>query len=205
MATCKVGFLSRPMDLTLPRRQKTAVVETAETPKTEPTQQMTEASAEKAAPATTRTKGTPVSLAEIKAKMTEMEGQPLDAVAKACGFYTEITDNATGATEVRVTNTDQLEFLKASLEAQAGVKLASPARPYRRTNRSPVVKIGKTGNIVVGGRHTSIAGFPFGEDVDSYVRIEASPGQIIITAGVKEASEQVESDLDVEEESDLDL
>lgn len=193
------------MDLTLPRRQK-AVVETAEIPETESTEQMTEALAEKAAPATTRTKGTPLSLAEIKQTMADMEGQALDAVAKACGFYTEITDNATGAVEIRVTNADQLEFLKASLEAQAGVKLASPSRPYRRTNRSPVVKIGKTGNIVVGGRHTAIAGFPFGEDVDSYVKIEAAPGQIIITAGVKEAVEQAEVELDDDDdEADLDL
>lgn len=137
--------------------------------------------------------------------MADMEGSPIDAVAKACGFYTEITDNTTGAVEIRVTQADQMEFLKASLEAQTGVKLAAPARPYRRTNRSPVVKIGKTGNIVVGGRHTTIAGFPFGEDVDSYVKIEASPGQIVITAGVKEASEQAEVDLDGDDESDLDL
>lgn len=158
--------------------------------------------------ATTRVKGTPLSLPEIKQKMAEMEGSPIDAVAKACGFYTEVTDNATGAVEIRVTTADQMEFLKASLEAQSGVKLAAPARPYRRTNRSPVVKIGKTGNIVVGGRHTAIAGFPFGEDVDSYVKIEASQGQIIITAGVKETGGQTEADLDLDgdaEESDLDL
>jgi hypothetical protein len=191
----------------LPRR-KDAVVETVETTITDTpsTEQMSEAPAEKTA-ATTRTKGTPLPLDQIKATMAEMEGSPIDAVAKACGFYTEITDNATGAVEIRVTQTDQLEFLKASLEAQAGVKLAAPARPYRRTNRSPVVKIGKTGNIVVGGRHTSIAGFPFGEDVDSYVKIEATAGQIIITAGVKEVAEQAEVELDFEdedEEADLD-
>lgn len=177
-------------------------------PDTSTTEQMSEAPAatEKA---TTRVKGTPLPADQIKAKMTEMEGQPLDAVAKACGFYTEITDNATGAVEIRVTQTDQLDFMKASFEATNGVKFAPPARPYRRTNRSPVVKIGKTGNIVVGGRHTSIAGFPFGDDVDSYVKIEAAPGQIIITAGVKEVAEQAEVDLDIDveddDEADLDL
>jgi hypothetical protein len=191
----------------LPRR-KAAVEETVETPTpdTTTTQQMSEAPAEK--PAVTRTKGTPIPLEQIAQKMTEMEGQPIDAVAKECGFYTEITDTATGAVEIRVTQADQLEFMKATLEAKTGVKMAAPVRPYRRTNRSPVVKIGKTGNIVVGGRHTSIAGFPFGEDVDSYVKIEASAGQIVITAGVKEVSEQVDADLDLEEdldgESDLD-
>lgn len=190
----------------MPRR-KAATEEVVETPvpDTSTTEQMSEAPAA-AEKATTRVKGTPLPLDQIKATMTEMEGQPIDAVAKACGFYTEITDNATGAVDIRVTQTDQLEFLKASLEAQAGVKLAAPARPYRRTNRSPVVKIGKTGNIVVGGRHTSIAGFPFGEDVDSYVKIEATPGQIVITAGVKEVAEQVEVELDADDdEADLDL
>lgn len=193
----------------MPRR-KAATEEVVETPvpDTSTTEQMSEAPAatEKA---TTRVKGTPLPADQIKAKMTEMEGQPLDAVAKACGFYTEITDNATGAVEIRVTQTDQLDFMKASFEATNGVKFAPPARPYRRTNRSPVVKIGKTGNIVVGGRHTSIAGFPFGDDVDSYVKIEAAPGQIIITAGVKEVAEQAEVDLDIDveddDEADLDL
>lgn len=189
---------------TLPRRKATVEDTTETLTDTTSAEQMSEAPAE-TPKATTRSKGTPLSLPEIKQTMADMEGSPIDAVAKACGFYTEITDNATGAVEIRVTQTDQMEFLKASLEAQTGVKLAAPARPYRRTNRSPVVKIGKTGNIVVGGRHTTIAGFPFGEDVDSYVKIEASPGQIVITAGVKEASEQVEVDLDGDDESDLDL
>lgn len=200
-----VGFLGRPKEPTLPRR-KAAEVETAENPITDSPspEQMSEAPAEKTA-ATTRTKGTPLPLDQIKATMTQMEGQPLDAVAKACGFYTEITDNATGAVEVRVTAADSQAFLTASLEALSGVKLAAPVRSHRRTNRSPVVKIGKTGNIVVGGRHTSIAGFPFGEEVDSYVKIEATPGQIVITAGVKEVAEQVEVDLDVEEDDEAEL
>ena len=192
----------------MPRR-KAAAEELAEAPisDTSTTEQMSEAPAaiEKAV---TRVKGTPLPPEQIREKMTEMEGQPLDLVAKECGFYTEITDNATGSVEIRVTSADQLEFLKASFEAKNGVKFAAPARPYRRTNRSPVVKIGKTGNIVVGGRHTSIAGFPFGEDVDSYVKIEASAGQIVITAGVKEVAEQAEVDLDVDgddDEADLDL
>lgn len=189
----------------MPRR-KAATEEVVETliSDTSTTEQMTEAPAEKTA-ATTRVKGTPLPLDQIKATMTQMEGQPIDAVAKACGFFTEITDNATGAVEIRVTAADSQAFLTASLEAISGVKLAAPARSHRRTNRSPVVKIGKTGNIVVGGRHTSIAGFPFGEDVDSYVKIEATPGQIVITAGVKEVAEQVEVDLDLEDEEEADL
>lgn len=166
---------------------------------------MTETTTEKA-PATSRKKGTPVSAAEIKRIMSEMEGSTIDAIAKACGYYTEITNNATGEVEIRVTRADQDEWMRASLEAQSGVKLAPPVRPYRRTNRSPVVKIGKTGNIVVGGRHTSIAGFPFGEDVDSYVKIEAEQGRIVITAGVKEVEESDELDgIDDIDQSELDV
>ena len=196
--------MGRPNERTVPRR-KPAEVETAETPITDSpsSEQMSEAPAEKTA-ATTRTKGTPLPLDQIKATMTQMEGQPLDAVAKACGFYTEITDNVTGAVEVRVTAADSQAFLTASLEALSGVKLGAPVRSHRRTNRSPVVKIGKTGNIVVGGRHTSIAGFPFGEDVDSYVKIEAAPGQITITAGVKEVAEQAEVEFDTEDDDEAD-
>jgi hypothetical protein len=197
--------LGRQNERTVPRR-KPADTETAETPITDSPipEQMSEAPAEKTV-TTTRAKGTPLPLDQIKATMAQMEGQPIDAVAKACGFYTEITDNATGAVEIRVTAADSNAFLTASLEALSGVKLAAPVRSHRRTNRSPVVKIGKTGNIVVGGRHTSIAGFPFGEDVDSYVKIEAAPGQIIITAGVKEVTEQTEVDLNAEEDDEAEL
>lgn len=190
----------------MPRR-KAVVDQAAETTSTATTAQMSEVETEGKQPQTSRKKGTPLSPEQIKVKMAEMEGRPIDEVAKACGFYTEITDNATGAVDVRVTQTDQLEFLKASLEAQSGVKLAAAARPYRRTNRSPVVKIGKTGNIVVGGRHTAIAEFPFGENVDSYVKIEAEKGRIVITAGEKEVADQGDiDDIDAEEENDdLDL
>lgn len=159
------------------------------------------------APETKRVKGTPLPLDQIKLKMAQMEGQTLDVVARACGFYTEITNVATGEVEIRVTSKDELEFMKSSLEAQSGIRLARPARPYRRTNRSPVIKIGKNGNIVVGGRHTTIAGFPFGDDVDSRVYVESEPGRITITALSKDNFEQSdfdEADLDAAELDDLD-
>lgn len=190
-----------PTDTNLPRR-KAAAEEVAETTTTGQTSQMTEATTETKTAATSRKKGTPLPGNEIKAKMVEMTGQPIDLIAKACGFYTEITNNATGEVEIRVTEKDQNEFLRVSFEVQAGIKLAAPARPYRRTNRSPVVKIGKIGNIVVGGRHTSIAGFAFGEDVDSYVNIDAEPGKITITAGEKNTASQ--GDLDIDSDGDID-
>ena len=190
----------------MPRR-KAAVEEAAETTTTEQSITMTEVATETKIPATSRKKGTPLPYDQIKAKIAEMEGSAIDEVAKACGFYTEITDNATGDVEIRVTTADQNEFLRVSLEAQSGIRLAAPVRSYRRSNRSPVVKIGKTGNIVVGGRHTAIAGFPFGEDIDSYVKIEAEAGKITITIGEKDTSTQEDLDIDsaVGDELDGDL
>jgi hypothetical protein len=157
------------------------------------------------APETKRSKGKPLPLDQIKIKMAEMEGQAYDAVARACGFYTEVTNVATGEVEVRVTTKDELEFMKASLEAQSGIRLARPTRPHRRTNRSPVITIGKTGNIVVGGRHTTIAGFPFGEGVEFKVHVESEPGRIVITAANSVSPEQLDfEDPDETELDDLD-
>lgn len=148
---------------------------------------------------TTSKKGTPVEPAQVLRIASEMEGQSADVVAKECGYYTEITNNATGETEVRVTANDVSTFL-ATLLAAKGVNLAPPARAVRRTNRSPIVKIGKTGTIVVGGRHTTIAGFPFGEGVDSRVRIEAEQGRITIFAA---SPDEYASDADLDD-NDLD-
>lgn len=141
---------------------------------------MTE-SVEKRAPATTTKKGVPVSTQELLKIAGEMEGSPPDEIARACGYYTEITTTATGDVEVRVSADDNFALMRALLAAQ-GINLAPPVRSSRRTNRQPIIKIGKTGNIVVGGRYTTIAGFPFGEGVDSRVRVEAEKGKITIFA-----------------------
>ena len=193
MPKCKLGFLGRQRFFTLPRPKK-AAPEAAETQS--PIDQMTETATEKK---TTSKKGTPVEPAQVLRIASEMEGQSADVVAKECGYYTEITNNATGETEVRVTANDVSTFL-ATLLAAKGVNLAPPARAVRRTNRSPIVKIGKTGTIVVGGRHTTIAGFPFGEGVDSRVRIEAEQGKITIFAA---SPDEYASDADLDD-NDLD-
>jgi hypothetical protein len=81
-------------------------------------------------------------------------------------------------------------------------------RSNRRSNRQPIIKIGKTGNIVVGGRYTAIAGFPFGEELDSRVRVEAEKGKItIFAADPGEYATEDLADLDgvEEEDSELDL
>lgn len=150
---------------------------------------------EKRVPATTTKKGVPVSTEELLKIAANMEGQPPDLIARAAGYYTEITTTATGDVEVRVTGDDSFALMRALLAAQ-GINVAPPVRSSRRTNRQPIIKIGKTGNIVVGGRYTSMAKFPFGEDIDSRVRIEAEEGKITIFAA--SAEEPVD---DIEDES----
>lgn len=171
---------------------------------------MTESVAEKKVPAKTSKKGTPVSAAELQAIVSRMQGETADKLAQACGYYTEITTTATGEVEVRVTAQDQQNFMIA-LVASQGLAIAPPARSNRRSNRQPIIKIGKIGNIVIGGRYTTIAGFAFGEDVDSRVRVEAVKGKITITAASPEeyASSGDEDDSDLDgidsEESELDI
>jgi hypothetical protein len=169
---------------------------------------MTEAT-EKKVPATSSKKGTPVAPSELLSITSQMEGCPSDQVAHACGYYTEVTTTATGEVDVRVTSTDTFAFMQALLAAQ-GTNLAPPVRSNRRSNRQPIIKIGKNGNIVVGGRYTALAGFPFGEDLDSRVRVEAEKGKITIFAaepGEYASEDQAEIELDDvdEEESELDL
>jgi hypothetical protein len=166
---------------------------------------MTEAT-EKKVPATSSKKGTPVAPSELLKTTSQMEGAPSDQVAHACGYFTEVTTTATGEVDIRVTSADTFAFMQALLAAQ-GTNLAPPVRSNRRSNRQPIIKIGKTGNIVVGGRYTTIAGFPFGGELDSRVRVEAEKGKItIFAADPEEYASDVEADLDeTEEDSELDL
>ena len=185
----------------MPRRKNTA--EAVETPIIP--DQMTEVT-EKKVPATSSKKGTPVAPSELLSITSEMEGAPSDQVAHACGYFTEVTTTATGEVDVRVTSADTFAFMQALLAAQ-GTNLAPPVRSNRRSNRQPIIKIGKTGNIVVGGRYTTLAGFPFGGELDFRVRVEAEKGKITIFAADPEeyvADADLELD-DTEEDSELDL
>ena len=165
--------------------------------------------AEKKVPAVTSKKGAPVSSAELLQITSEMEGAPSDQIAHACGFFTEVTTTATGEVDVRVTAADTFAFMQALLAAQ-GTFLAPPVRSNRRNNRQPIIKIGKNGNIVVGSRYTTVAGFEFGKDLDVRVRVQAEKGRITITAAdpSEYASEGQDGhepgDVD-EDESELDL
>lgn len=165
--------------------------------------QMTNEATEKRVPATSSKRGTPVPSSELLQIVSKLEGSPPDQIAHACGYYTEITTIATGDVEFRVTTADMFAFMQAILAAQ-GTKIAIPVRSHRRTNRAQVIKIGKTGNIVVGGRYTTIAGFPFGENVESRVRVEAEKGKITIFAASPSdhpaPNSDIADDLDIEEE-----
>jgi len=199
----KLRWASRQRVFTLPRRKNTAeAAEPTVTP--DPMPEVTE----KKAPVTTSKKGTPVSPEMLLKITSEMEGAPIDKVAHACGYYSEFTTTATGEVEVRVATSDTFAYMQALLAAQ-GTKLAPPIRSNRRSNRQPIIKIGKTGNIVVGGRYTTIAGFPFGAELDSRVRIEAEKGKITIFAADPDeyvSSEELDLDFDeTDEDSELDL
>ena len=156
----------------------------------------TAAPAETRVPATTSKKGTPVSAAELLRLTSELEGSPSDKIAHAAGYYTEVTTTATGEVDVRVTAEDNFNFMRALLAAQGGPVLTPPSRSNRSNNRKPIIKIGKTGNIVVGGRYTAIAGFPFGEDLVSKVLVQAEEGKITIVAASPEDYDNGDDDID---------
>jgi len=80
-------------------------------------------------------------------------------------------------------------------EASTGYVPPSNRRSYTvRRGRQPVITVGKTGNCVVGNRHSSIAGFGPG----SKVQVTAEEGKIVLTA--------FEGDADAADEGDdLDL
>jgi hypothetical protein len=127
-------------------------------------------------------------------KSKSMTGSPIDEVAKACGYYKEVTNTETGEVKVSPLTTD---FMAAMLKAQSGVEFAPPARVYsRRTSRPPTVTVGGNGNIVVGNRYSSVAGFA----PSSKVQVEATEGKIVITYfadAAEEGAEPVEEDLDL--------
>lgn len=117
---------------------------------------------------------------------------PIEEVLFATGYYTLVTDSETGESETRY---HKPAFFKAMTEASTGYVPPSNRRSYTvRRGRQPVITVGKTGNCVVGNRHSSIAGFGPG----SKVQVTAEAGKIVLTAfeGELEASDEGE-DLDL--------
>ena len=117
---------------------------------------------------------------------------PIEEVLFATGYYTLVTDNETGDSETRY---HKPAFFKAMTEASTGYVPPSNRRSYTvRRGRQPVITVGKTGNCVVGNRHSSIAGFGPG----SKVQVSAEAGKIVLTAfeGEADAADEAE-DLDL--------
>ena len=120
------------------------------------------------------------------------QGVAGDELAFGAGYYTKITDAETGETQTRI---HKNEFFKALTEASTGIVIPSARRAYSsRKGRAPVVTVGKTGNCVVGARHSAIAGFAPG----SKVQVAAEEGKIVLTPmSDAEAAEAEEDDLDL--------
>ena len=122
------------------------------------------------------------------------QGQTAEELAFGAGYYTKETDTETGETKTRL---HQKEFFRALTEASTGLTLPTAKRAYTgRRSRAPIITVGKTGNCVVGSRHSSVAGFA----PETKVLVTAEEGRIVLTPyeGEEEVAEQNSDD-------DLDL
>ena len=130
---------------------------------------------------------------ELLTYVQNNQGVPGEELAFGAGYYTKTTDAETGETNTRI---HKNEFFKAVTEASTGIVIPTAKRAYSsRKGRAPIVTVGKTGNCVVGSRHSAIAGF----EPCSKVRVTAEPGRIILEAAdAAEAAAAAEDD-------DLDL
>lgn len=120
------------------------------------------------------------------------QGVAGDELAFGAGYYTKITDAETGETQTRI---HKNEFFKAVTEASTGIVIPSARRAYSsRKGRAPIVTVGKTGNCVVGARHSAIAGFEAG----SKVQVTAEAGKITLTPLDSAEAAEVEGDDDLD-------
>jgi len=123
------------------------------------------------------------------------QGMAPEELAFGAGYYTKETNTETGETSTRL---HKEAFFRALTEASTGIAFAPTKRAYTsRRGRAPVVTLGKTGNCVVGARHTSIAGFEPG----GKVHVAAEEGKIILTPYQGEEGDAADSSSD----DDLDL
>lgn len=142
----------------------------------------------------TKVKGDKMSGQALLDYVAAHKEDPIEEVLFATGYYTLVTDNESGESETRY---HKPAFFKAMTEASTGYAPPSNRRSYTaRRGRQPVITVGKTGNCVVGNRHSSIAGFEPG----SKVQVVAEEGKIILTAleaGAEAADESESDDLDL--------
>lgn len=140
-----------------------------------------------------KVKGERLSGDELLAFVKENKDEPIDDVVFRAGFYTRSTDAETGETK---TTLHKPQFFQALTVASTGVEFAPPKRSYAaRKGRKPVITVVKNGNIVVGSRHGSVAGFEPG----SKVRVESEYGKITLTAWQDEdgGDDDADEDLDL--------
>lgn len=196
---CCYHWLVDTQTVNLPRRKtetSPSEPQTLSQPKTqnEIVTQAPAATAETKEPKNIIVKGEQLQGKALLEKSASMSGKPIDEVAKECGYWRETTSRETGESRTVTLTSD---FMAAMLKAQSGVEFAPPTRAYsRRTNRAPVVTVGGNGNIVVGNRYSSVAGF----GPTSKVRVEAAEGKITIIAYIPAEGEE-----DGGEQDDLDL
>jgi hypothetical protein len=113
--------------------------------------------------------------------------RPVNELAFEAGYYTKKIDPETGEEKI----TYQKPAFHEAINRANGIDLAPATRTYApRKNRAPVVKLGKNGNIVVGGRHSGVAGFEPG----SKVKVESEPGRITIVAWADEDDDASDTD-----------
>jgi hypothetical protein len=140
-----------------------------------------------------KVKGERLAGEELLQFVHQNKDEPIDDVVFNAGFYTRTTDPETGETK---TTLHKPQFFQALTVASTGVEFAAPKRAYSaRKGRKPVVTVVKNGNIVVGSRHGSVAGFAPG----SKVHVESEHGKIVLTAWQGEGGDEAE------DEEDLDL
>lgn len=136
-------------------------------------------------------KGERLSGDELLAYVRENKGNPIDEVIFGAGFYTKTTDPETGESK---TTLHKPQFYEAIAVAN-GFELAPAKRAFTaRKGRKPIVTVVKNGNIVVGGRHGSVAGFAPG----SKVKVEAEFGRIVLTPMADDEAGEAEGDDDLD-------
>lgn len=163
-------------------------------PATEAVPQTPNTTTSSVSPVTQTTEITRLEGAALLDLQKRMAGEPVDKIAHQAGYFTVKVNEETGEERIQY---QHKQLMAALLQAQ-GITMAPPTRPYSsRSNRAPVVTVGGIGNIVVGNRYSSVAGF----DPGAKIQVTAEAGQIILTAAAVEPA-QVETEAEAEAEED---
>lgn len=168
-------------------------------PATEAVPQTPSTTTPSVSPVTQTTEITRLEGAALLDLQKQMIGEPMNKVAHQAGYFTVKVNEETGEERIQY---QHKQLMAALLQAQ-GITMAPPTRPYSsRSNRAPVVTVGGNGNIVVGNRYSSVAGF----DPGAKIQVTATTGKIVLTvAAVEPAQAETEIEAGAEEDSLDDL